>query len=61
VWEHNPRDLAAIDASTLAAGNQSFTFMGQAAFTAAGSLRLEFDGVEYDRSGERQFQPEGSS
>ena len=32
-------DLSTIDANTAAAGNQAFTFIGAAAFTAAGQLR----------------------
>ena len=33
-------DLSAIDANTTVAGNQAFAFIGTAAFTAAGQLRL---------------------
>lgn len=32
-------DLTDIDANTLASGNQAFTYIGSAAFTAAGQLR----------------------
>ena len=32
-------DLTAIDANTLVSGNQAFTYIGSAAFTAAGQLR----------------------
>lgn len=37
-------DLTAIDANTVTAGAQHFTFIGTAAFTAAGQLRLGTDG-----------------
>ena len=36
-------DLQAIDANALVVGNQSFQWIGAAAFTAAGQLRLEHD------------------
>ncbi|HEY9348644.1 MAG TPA: type I secretion C-terminal target domain-containing protein, partial [Inquilinus sp.] len=39
-------DLSAIDASTGAAGNQAFTFIGTAAYTGvAGQLRFHSDGI----------------
>jgi Ca2+-binding RTX toxin-like protein len=38
-------DLTRIDANALAAGNQAFTFVGSAAFTGAGQLRFEADGL----------------
>jgi Ca2+-binding RTX toxin-like protein len=37
-------DLAALDADTGLAGNQAFTFIGNAAFTAAGQVRAEVVG-----------------
>ncbi len=36
-------DLRSIDANALAAGNQTFTFIGSAAFTGAGQVRFETD------------------
>jgi serralysin len=36
-------ELTAIDADTTQAGDQAFTFIGDAAFTAAGQLRTHFD------------------
>jgi len=38
-------DLSTIDANTLVAGNQSFTFIGSAAFSGAGQLRFGLDGA----------------
>ncbi len=38
-------DLRSIDANTLVDGNQAFTFIGSAAFTEAGQLRFELDGL----------------
>ena len=38
-------DVNAIDANTAAAGNQNFTFIGTAAFTAPGQLRYFQDTV----------------
>jgi Ca2+-binding RTX toxin-like protein len=39
-------DLAGIDANVNVAGNQAFTLIGAAAFTAAGQLRFSFDGTQ---------------
>lgn len=38
-------DIRDIDANTLIAGNQAFTFTGSSAFTGAGQLRAELDGA----------------
>jgi Ca2+-binding RTX toxin-like protein len=38
-------DLRSIDANTLADGNQTFTFIGSAAFSGAGQLRFETDSL----------------
>jgi Ca2+-binding RTX toxin-like protein len=38
-------DLRGIDANALATGNQAFSFIGSAAFTGAGQLRFEADGL----------------
>jgi len=38
-------DVSAIDANTAAAGNQAFTFLGTAAFTAPGQLRYFQDTI----------------
>lgn len=38
-------DLSTIDAYSLVAGNQAFSFIGTGAFTAAGQLRFELDGA----------------
>jgi Ca2+-binding RTX toxin-like protein len=39
-------DLSGIDADTSLAGDQSFTFIGTAAFSAAGQLRFEREGAD---------------
>ena len=39
-------DLAGIDANVNVAGDQAFTLIGAAAFTAAGQLRFSFDGTQ---------------
>ena len=38
-------DLTGIDANAIAVGNNAFSFIGTAAFSAAGQLRYSFDGV----------------
>jgi len=38
-------DLRTMDADATASGNQTFSFVGAAAFTGAGQLRYEFDGL----------------
>lgn len=40
-------DVSAIDANALAAGNQAFSFIGTAAFSAAGQIRYVLDQVEH--------------
>lgn len=53
-------DLAAIDANTVVSGNQSFTYIGSAAFTAAGQLRYSggvlSGSTDADASSEFQIQ-----
>jgi serralysin len=39
-------DLSAIDAAAATAGNQSFTFIGTAAFSAEGQIRVEQSGAD---------------
>jgi Ca2+-binding RTX toxin-like protein len=52
-------DLTVIDANTVAGGDQAFTFIGGAAFTAAGQLRATYDSakgfwlVEGDTNGDK--------
>lgn len=41
-------DVADIDAKTAVAGNQAFTFIGSAAFSAAGQIRAYFDTQSQD-------------
>lgn len=55
-------DVSTIDADTRAAGNQAFTFIAEAAFTAAGQLRFAVEGGNgmlsgnTDSDGEAEFQ-----
>lgn len=45
-------DLSGIDASTTLAGDQAFSFIGKAAFTAAGQLRFDVVGDHTEVSGD---------
>ncbi|MCV9967755.1 family 16 glycosylhydrolase [Pararhizobium sp. BT-229] len=48
-------DFSVIDASTLISGNQSFTFIGSSAFTAAGQVRFSDGILSADVSGDKIF------
>jgi glucose/arabinose dehydrogenase len=44
--DHDRLDLSRIDANSLRAGNQAFSFIGKGDFTAAGQIRYEIAGSE---------------